>query len=103
MEEAFHIEDPKSISSDMERIKNILDAKYEAANLKEVVAESTYLGPSEKAQLLELLNKYEKLFDGTLGKWVGRPYDIELHDGVTPYHARPYPLPRVHEKTQTWN
>ena len=49
--------------------------------------------------LLELLNKYEDLFDGTLGHWVGDNYNVELQPGVTPYHARAYPIPKAYEHT----
>ena len=95
-EQAFHVQDPDSVASDMDCIKKILDAKYEATDLNQVVAEITYLSPLEKEQLLRLLKKFEPLFDGMLGKWKSKPYDIELREGITPYHARPYPLPRVH-------
>ncbi len=30
-------------------------------------------------QLLSLLHKYQHLFDGSLGTWNGKPYDIELN------------------------
>ena len=86
-EQAFHVQDPDSVASDMDRIKKILDAKYEAPDLNQVVAEITYLSPLEKEQSLQLLKKYEPLFDGTLGKWKSKPYDIELREGITPYHA----------------
>ena len=46
----------------------ILDAKYENANLKEVVAAATHLSDFQKEQLNQLLKKYEELFDGTLGE-----------------------------------
>ena len=98
-EQAFHVQDPDSVASDMDRIKKILDAKYEAADLKQVEAEIMYLSPLEKEQLLQLLKKFEPLFDGMLDKWKSMPCDIELREGIIPYHARPYPLPRVHEKT----
>jgi hypothetical protein len=45
------------------------------------------------------LQKYKDLFDGTLGKWTGSPYDIELKEGAQPYHAKPFPIPRVHVDT----
>ena len=51
-EQAFHVQDPDSIASDMDRIKKILDAKYEATDLNQVVAEIMYLNPLEKEQLL---------------------------------------------------
>ena len=35
----------------------------------------------------------------TLGKWTGDPYHIELKPNVTLYHARAFPIPRIHEQT----
>ena len=58
-----------------------------------------HLSFKEKKQLLKLLRKYEQLFDGTLGKWKGTPYDIKCKEGVEPYHARPYAVPKIHELT----
>ena len=39
------------------------------------------------------------MFDEQLGKWTGKPYDIELKPGVTSYHSRPFSLPKCYEKT----
>ena len=39
------------------------------------------------------------MFDGKLGRWKGKPYDIELKPDVTPYHSRPFSLPKCYEKT----
>ena len=40
------------------------------------------------------------MFDGTLGTYTGSTYKIELQDkNVKPFHARAYPIPRVHEAT----
>ncbi len=98
-EEAFHINEPDGVASNLERIKKILDAKYEPADLDEVVEGITYLNPTEKTKLHGLLRKHKNLFHGTLGKWVGKPYKIELREGAMPHHVQPYPLPRAHEKT----
>ena len=95
----FHINEPDSVASDIDRIKKILGAKYEPANLDKVVAGIMYLNLKEKIKLHRLIRKHENLFDGTLGKWVGKPYEIELKEGAMPHHAQPYPLPRAHEKT----
>ena len=89
------IEDPPFITAETERIKTILDAKYEKANLEEVIATCKHLSEHEQASLLELLNKYEDLFDGTLGHWVGEDYNVELKPGVTPYHARHIPYQKL--------
>jgi hypothetical protein len=44
-----------------------------------------------------LLKKFEPLFDGTLGHWRTKPVSFQLKDGVTPYHGRAYPIPKVHK------
>ena len=49
--------------------------------------------------MLKLLQKYEPIFDGTLGNYTGSNYKIELREGVKPYHAKPFPIPKVHEET----
>ena len=36
-----------------------------------------YLKDKQKKSLLELLQKYKKMFDGTLGKHIGSDYTIE--------------------------
>jgi hypothetical protein len=35
------------------------------------------------------------LFDGTLGHWRTKPVSFQLKDGVTPYHGRAFPIPKV--------
>ena len=95
----FAIEDSEAISDATERIKKILDAKYEPADLKKITEECSHLSSAERTQLYMLLNEYKDLFDGTLGHWKNELYDIELKPGALPYHARPFPIPKVHEAT----
>ena len=45
------------------------------------------------------MNKYEELFDGTLGTWKDTEVELELIDDAKPYHARPYPIPKCHLDT----
>jgi hypothetical protein len=47
----------------------------------------------------QLLKKHEDLFDDTLGTFTGAPHDIKLKDNVEPHHARPFPVPKIHELT----
>ena len=96
---AYFIRDSKELEGSTTRVKRILDAKYEKANLNATVSNYEHLEANEKSTLLTLLRKYETLFDGTLGKWTGDPYHIELKPNVTPYHARAFPIPRIHEQT----
>ena len=37
------------------------------------------------------------MFDGSLGTWHGKPYDIKLKPDAEPYHGKPFPVPRIHE------
>ena len=97
--DSYHVEDATSMSTATNRLKAILDAKYEAADLKAVVDEATHLSQDERDKLLLLLQKYKSLFDGTLGKGTGSPYNIELKEGAQPYHAKPFPIPRAHVDT----
>ena len=39
------------------------------------------------------------MFDGTLGTYNGSEYTIEIREGARPYHAKPFPIPRIHEET----
>jgi hypothetical protein len=49
--------------------------------------------------LLELLNKFKHLFDGTLGYWNIELVHLELqHEDTKPYHSKPYPVPYSQEK-----
>jgi hypothetical protein len=95
----YFIRDSKELEDSTARIKRILDAKYEKADLKEVVQKCTHLTTDEQLSLEELLRRHESLFDGTLGKWTGEPYHIELKPDAIPYHARAFPVPKIHEQT----
>ena len=77
----------------------ILNAKYEKANLSTIVSRCTYLKREERAALLKLLLRYEDLFDGTLRTWNRPEVEIKLKKDAVPYFSRPFPVPQVHEKT----
>ena len=68
--------------------------KLPGANLPEVVAEAKNLSLKQQQQELEVLQKFEVVFDGTLGDWQCKFVDIELKDPhCKPVHAKPYPVP----------
>ena len=52
-----------------------------------------YIKDKHRNSLLELLQKYEKLFDRTLGKYTGSDYNIKFKEDAKPYHAKPFPFP----------
>ena len=90
--------EPKSTAEMTDRAVRILDANYEKADLPAVVNDTcSHLSSADKQELLELLQKYETLFDGTLGEWKTKPVHFELKEGATPFHGRPYPVPQVHK------
>jgi hypothetical protein len=82
------------------RVIEILDAKYDKADLPAIMRDNcSHLNPSHREKLLSLLLKYERLFDGTLGNWNRPPISIELKEGAMPYHGRPYPIAQIHKAT----
>ena len=95
----FYVQDNDIVESETNRIKQILDAKYEPANLEEIAEQSLHLSKEEQQQLYQLLIKYKSLFDGTLGTWKNETLSIKLKPGVEPYHARSFPIPKCYELT----
>ena len=80
-------------------LQKILNAKYALADINTVVQACRHLTEDEKSQLHALLSKYEHLFNGTLGTWNNKPYNIKLKEGAKQYHSRPFPVPKIHECT----
>ena len=80
-----------------QRTRRLLDAKYQKADLSKFVSDSKHINNNKKSMLRDVLNKYEFLFDGTIGTWKMRPVDIELQPEEKPYHYKPCPVPRAHE------
>ena len=99
VEESYFVREPDVVDEATERLKGILDAKYEAADLQEVASSASHLTTDEQENLHCLLSKYASLFDGTLGNWKDTTYNIELKPDAEPYHARAFPIPRVHTAT----
>ena len=96
---SYHVHERGHVDEMSDRVKEILDAKYEKADARSIAREQAHLSKDEQSKLEQLLTKYQTLFDGTLGRWRGAPYDIELVEGAKPYHARAYPVPKAYERT----
>jgi hypothetical protein len=77
----------------------ILDAKYERADVAEVVKGLTHLNTYQKADLLQVLWENDKMFNGTLGVYPHKKVHINIDPNAKPVHSRPYPVPRIHLKT----
>jgi hypothetical protein len=66
----------------------ILDAEYKPAIIDKVTKTCDNFNLVEQHQLLQLFQKYEHLFDGTLGGFNMVPISINLIDpGSKPVHA----------------
>jgi transposase InsO family protein len=98
MNSSYEIADSPAVTEATSRLKQILDAKYEKADLDAVCDDCTNLTGRQRDMLKRLLEKHESLFDGTLGHWRGETYDIELKPDAKPYHARAYPIPKAYEQ-----
>ena len=68
--EFFVIKESCTIRNAAKRIKQILDAKYKKIILNSIIMNLSYLKDKHKNSLLELLQKYEEIFDGTLGRFM---------------------------------
>jgi hypothetical protein len=102
MEDMFHIQVKDKIFGDdwLECFATeILDAKYEKADVAEVVKGLTHLNAHQKADLLEVLQENDKIFYGTLGVYPHKKVHIDIDPNAKPVHSRSYPVPQIHLKT----
>ncbi len=76
-------QEPISTRSKTKRVVEILDAKYEKADLPAIIRENcSHMTASGREKLLSVLLKFELLFDGTLGNWKLLPISFELKEGM---------------------
>jgi hypothetical protein len=61
--------EPQTLRDENTRATKILDAEYKPASLDDVIKTCENLHIEEQHQLKILLQKYEHLFDGTLGEF----------------------------------
>jgi hypothetical protein len=80
--------EPHSTQDTTKCVTRILDTKYQKADLQSIVRDNCkHLSANQEKKLLQLLKKYELLFDGTLGDWKTKPISFQLKEGVPPYHC----------------
>ena len=80
-------------------MRRILDAKYEKAELNEVMTKKCqkHLTTTEHNILIQLLKKIEDMFDGTLGTRNTTLVELQLKDDANHVCLRPYPVTKVHK------
>jgi hypothetical protein len=92
--------EPQSTQDATKRVTRILDAKYQKADLQSIVRDDCkHLSADQQKKLLQLLKKYELLYDGTLGDWKTKPVSFQSKEAVSPYHGRAFPVPKIHKDT----
>ena len=77
----------------------ILDAKYELTDVKDVAKRQLHLTEAQREALSAVLERHAKLFDGTLGVYPHRKFHIEIEPDATPVFKKAYPIPRIHLST----
>jgi hypothetical protein len=98
--ESSFAQESVSTGNAIKRIVEILDAKYDKADIPSIVKNNCmHLSTPHCNLLLALLLKFEELFDGTLGDWKLPSVSFELKEGAKLYHGRPYPIPQLHKAT----
>ena len=97
---ATGIEEPPLAAEAVNRVSQILDAKYAPVTPEQIIDNSPHLTEEQKRSLKPILYKHIKLFDGTLGKWKGIQHQLELKDPKSkPFACRPYPVPVKNKAT----
>jgi hypothetical protein len=92
--------EPHSTQDATKRVTRILDAKYKKADLQSNARDNfKHLSTDQQKKLLQLLKKYETLFDGTSGDWKTKSVLFQLREGVSPYHGCAIQVPKIHKDT----
>ncbi len=91
-------QEPISTHSATKGMVEIMDTKYEKADLPAIIRENcSHLKASDREKLLSVLLRFESLFNGTLGDWNLPPVSFELKEGMKPYHGRLSPIQHKHK------
>ena len=96
---ALDVEEEETDDFDCFATTKILDAKYEKVEIPEVIAQQHHLSNHQQKLLQNILEKYNTLFDGGLGKYKQSKVHIDLDPTVPPKHFKPYPIPTIHLPT----
>jgi hypothetical protein len=93
--------EPQTLRDEYSWATKILDAEYKqvSVSLDDVIKTCENLHVEEQHQLKILLQKYEHLFEGTLGEFNMEPISLQLMDpNCKPIYARAYNVPRSVEQ-----
>ncbi len=77
-------------------VTEFLPNDYDKPNVEDMVNKITGLTESQRKQLLAMLIKNDRVFQGIQGKYVGEPIELKLKPHATPVWNKPYPTPLKH-------
>ena len=77
----------------------IFDSTYEKAYLEQVASSANQMKNEERTQLLRLLKQFEDLFDGNLGVWYTKPFDLELKPYSETFNCKYYMVTIINKVT----
>ena len=66
---------------------------YKKADLVQIAHSCNDLNSEQQEELLQILTRYQLLFQGKRGEWKGTPVTITLLENAKPVWAKPYPVP----------
>lgn len=76
---------------------NILDAKYEKADPKQIVMSLKHLTLAQQEKLQQVMETFELLFNNELGHYHGEKIHLELEIDAIPVHQKAYSVPKAYE------
>ncbi len=78
-----------------------LDTNYSKADFQSIVKHNCkHLNAEQQKKLLQLLMKYESLFDGSLGDWKTKLVSSQLKKGETPFTITTTELSQCYKYTK---
>jgi hypothetical protein len=90
--------EPKSTPDTTKCATWIINEKYNRADLQLIAKDNRkQLSADQQKKLLQLLMKYELLFDGTLGDWRTKLVSFHLKECALPSHGQAFSVPKIHK------
>ena len=90
--------EPESTREATEILVKTLHSTYAKSDPEKVSANVVQLNTDKTIKFLGLLNKFEYLFDDTLGEWDTYPVDLELKPDSKPVNIKYCPIPRINKE-----
>ena len=100
MDKSIHISQEDNVFGedwlDSYAVTSILEAKYEKVDIEDVAKQQKHLTITQQQELQKVLQKYNKLFNGTLGLYPHQKVHIQIEEGAVPKHSHPYAVANIH-------